>query len=103
MKKSDSKAIKKIGLVVKHRQPEAALFANEIGQFVLSKNVKVVFAEEAKSIAKKLQLTQKDKQNVQVVPKPELMNHCDLIVVLGGDGTFLSIARLMKDRSIPLM
>ena len=103
MKKTDSRPIKKIGLVVKHRQPEAALFANQIAQFVLSKGVKVVFADEAKLLAKKFLATQKEKQSIQVVPKSELMNHCDLIVVLGGDGTFLSIARLMRDRSIPIM
>ncbi len=40
---------------------------------------------------------------VRIVPKEELVDHCDLIVVLGGDGTFLSIARLMKNHTIPVM
>ncbi|CAM6054755.1 unnamed protein product [Sphagnum tenellum] len=40
---------------------------------------------------------------VHVIPKAQLVDTCDLIVVLGGDGTFLSIARLMKSHSIPVM
>jgi NAD+ kinase len=45
----------------------------------------------------------KVKNSVNVVDKSKLVEHCDLIVVLGGDGTFLSIARLMRQKSIPIL
>ncbi len=35
--------------------------------------------------------------------KIELARHADLIVVLGGDGTLLSIVRFMEGREIPIL
>ena len=36
-------------------------------------------------------------------PKSELAQHCDLIVILGGDGTFLSAAREVTPYHVPLV
>jgi NAD+ kinase len=96
--------LKKIGLVIKHHQPEAASFAAKIAEFILSQNLKIFFAQESELLAKDLIRSLKvNKLKIRTVPKPKLVDYCDLIVVLGGDGTFLSIARMMKNRSIPIM
>lgn len=104
MKKTNSLKVKKIGLVIKHHQPEAASFAAQLAEFILSQGVQIYFADEsallAKDISRSLRVT---KKNIQIVKKSELVDYCDLIVVLGGDGTYLSIARLMKKRSVPVM
>lgn len=96
---------KKIGFVIKRNQPEASAMAIDLARFVLCKNAQVYMATESSSIAKILiqETETKKRKNIQIIEKPALVERCDLIVVLGGDGTFLSITRLMKSRSIPVM
>lgn len=38
-----------------------------------------------------------------VVPKEEMGAHCDLVIVLGGDGTLLSVARCVAPYRVPLI
>lgn len=104
MKNSLAIKVKRVGLVIKHHQPEAAVFAAEIVEFLLSRRVQVYFAKESQVVAKRvIRHVKASKGEIEVVIKPKLVEVCDLIVVLGGDGTFLSIARLMSSRSVPLL
>jgi NAD+ kinase len=98
-----------IGLIIKHRHPEAATFAIEVAKFILSKNTRVIFASESKHLIPELKAQLKASGRVsslariKVVPKAKLVECTEAIIVLGGDGTLLSIARLMKTRSVPVM
>jgi NAD+ kinase len=104
MKKGEALKIKKLGLVIKHHQPEASLLAAEITASLLEQNIQTFFADESTQLAKDIIKNLGNKKKlIKIVTKPELTTECDLIVVLGGDGTYLSIARLMKKRSIPVM
>jgi NAD+ kinase len=93
--------IQTLGFVVKHNNPEAAALAVELGKYAIQKGLKIVCADESPQVCDPLKKNGKDK--CSVVKKAELVDKCDLIVVLGGDGTYLSIARLMKNRSVPVM
>ncbi|MDH5629430.1 MAG: NAD(+) kinase [Gammaproteobacteria bacterium] len=42
-------------------------------------------------------------KNTQVVPFSELGQHCDLVIVVGGDGSLLKTARELIDNKIPLL
>lgn len=101
------KNIRKIGLVVKYHQPEAAALAIEIGKFLIGKKKRIVFAEEsekiAEELAEELNLTLGKDSIVQVAAKPKLPEQVDFIVVVGGDGTYLSIARWMIRKSVPTL
>ncbi|MBY0470493.1 NAD(+)/NADH kinase [bacterium] len=93
--------IQTLGFVVKHNNPEAAALAVDLGKYAIQKGLKIVCADESPQVCDPLKKNGKDK--CSVVKKAELVDKCDLIVVLGGDGTYLSIARLMKNRSVPVM
>jgi NAD+ kinase len=105
IKPMGTKQARKIGFVIKHNNPEAAALAAELSDFALSQKRQVYFAQESGTIARAYQkkLPRELQSKVKIVEKPRLVDLTDLIVVLGGDGTFLSIARLMKNRSVPVM
>jgi NAD+ kinase len=99
--------LKKIGFIIKHNHPQAASLANELAQVVLTHGLQVLFATESRPVASELlKITQKVrgfKNRIQIIEKPKMVDFADLIIVLGGDGTYLSIARQMKNRSVPVM
>ncbi len=97
---------KKIGFVIKHHNAQAAELATQLGQFIIDEGYSVLFATESKHVAESLRkltrIPAKDSK-IQVVEKIGIVEHSHLVVVFGGDGTFLSIARLMKTRSVPIL
>jgi NAD+ kinase len=102
--------VRKVGFVIKHHQPEAASLAAELSQYILGRGIDLAFARESAEVAREVSQMMRNYDvgssragRVQVVPKPRLVDVSDLIIVLGGDGTFLSIARLMKNRSVPVL
>ena len=85
-----------MGFVIKHHHPKAIRLAQELASVVLRNNADPLFATESRSLVQK-------NSSIKVVAKHKLIDQCDLMIVLGGDGTLLSIARLMKKKSIPIL
>jgi NAD+ kinase len=84
--------IKSVGLVIKRGDPEAIALAAAIAQWLHSRGVDLLAEPEA---ALPIQ--------AEPLSKPELAQRADLIVVLGGDGTLLSIARFVCERETPIL
>ena len=82
----------KIGLILKHNQPKAVEIGIELTNWLLKRKKKVLIPEE---IGKAL--------NKDFYIKKRITSESDIVIVLGGDGTFLSVARLVKDYSIPII
>jgi len=101
------KKISKVGLVVKFHQAEAAKLALDVGHYLLKRGIAVTFEDKSRAIANNLAREAKKqglrRARISAVTKQRLVDSVDLIVVLGGDGTYLSIARLMMKRSVPVL
>lgn len=84
-----------IGFVLKQKVIQTRTLFYELKSVVEKSGGKVLIDEASKQV-----LT--DDPNLQFTSKEELVQRSHLIVVLGGDGTLLSIARRMKERSVPI-
>jgi len=73
--------IRTVGLVVKRGRPRAARLAARMMAMLRRRRIKVLLDVDARM------------KGAPALAKAALARHCDLIVVLGGDGTLLSIAR----------
>jgi NAD+ kinase len=86
------RSIKAIGLVVKRDRPQALAIARELSAWIASRQL-VALAET--DLAGELKAEARSRE--------ELARRADLVVVLGGDGTLLRIARLIGDRETPIL
>ncbi len=87
---------KTFGFVIKHHVPKATKLALEVADWLEKKKCKVIVADESTDFLAK-------KKNANKATKEEIPAKCDMVIVFGGDGTFLSIARQMIWKSIPIL
>jgi NAD+ kinase len=87
---------KSVGFIIKRRVPEASRLAEEAAVFLKQKGCRTLFLKDDRKTAAKTGsgLTQ---------TKEELIQKSDFIVVFGGDGTFISIARNMARHTTPVL
>jgi len=88
----EKRPIKSIGLVVKRNQPQALLLAEKLARHIRSKHIVALAAAE---IAPRI--------GAEPITREELPDRADLVVVLGGDGTLLGVARLTASRGTPIL
>jgi len=82
-----------VGVVVKRDRVEAVELAGELLAWLARHNLAALV--EADGVARV--------GAARAVSKAEIIARADLIVVLGGDGTLLSVARLMQERTVPIL
>ncbi len=93
--------LQRIGIIVKYHHYEASKLALELGSVLLNQGYEVYFADESREILRDSSL--KDTKKFKVTKKADLPKKVDLVIVLGGDGTYLSAARLMKNLTVPIL
>jgi len=81
-----------VGLVVKRGRAEAQELARVIAARLLERRVEVLVEPGTAAIA-----------GAKAVEKPVMAAQADLVITLGGDGTLLSVARLVGDRELRVL
>ncbi len=84
--------MKKIGIIAKRGEPEAIKAVKDFLRWMKGKNFKFFIENE---VAKAL--------NITGYSRKEIPSRSDIIIVFGGDGTLLSVARLVGKMGVPIL
>ena len=87
--------MKRIGILAKTDREDAARVIHQILDWCAERGVSVVLEKETAGLCAD--------RSAPSVLKPELPSQVDLLLVLGGDGTLLSMARLVGDLGVPIL
>lgn len=86
--------MKRVGIVAKSDRPEAREVVPDLVRWLSARGKQVVLEKETAALVPTA---------TSGVPKADLPAQVELLVVLGGDGTLLSVARLVGDLGVPIL
>lgn len=90
----------KFGIVANTLKNDITKIVNHIIKEIGNHNFNLILSDELK----KLKLENSNTfQKLQFVKPEEIINHCDILISIGGDGTMLSSAYLVRNSNIPLL
>jgi NAD+ kinase len=89
----------RIGIVAKKNKPEAIAIASHLVEWLRVKKIEVYVAGE---IGKLLRPTLSE-GDWKSIGREEIPDDVEMIIVLGGDGTLLSVARQVWNKNIPIL
>ncbi len=85
-------AIRTIGVALKSDQSQLGALLRELAKWLQDRGVECLLGPEAAKAS-----------GLPGMPRSELADKADLIVVLGGDGTLLAVARAIGGRAVPVL
>jgi len=100
---------KKIGFALKKESLAAEVLALKLGSYLLTRGYSVGFVKDNASVGSDLMRhisVHKAVKKSKILPPvslPKMSQVYDLILVLGGDGTFLGVSRMITKRSVPIL
>jgi len=94
MAPAQSATPKKVGIMSKPAKPELARILPELMQWLTSRNYHVVIDAESTVYMQGPEIVEREKMGAQAL---------NFVIVLGGDGTFLSAARVVAKTGIPIL
>jgi NAD+ kinase len=91
--------IRRVGVLVKPNHPEAARTICRLLGYFHARDVALVAVPRAD----RAEIEREANCTLEVLDEEQLAATVDLIVVLGGDGTMISAARLLDNRHVPVL
>jgi NAD+ kinase len=85
----------RIGIIGKYNKPEVQNLATALVAFLQQQGLSVIIETQ---LAGQLSPTPKKVEQLNSIAQ-----HCDLIVLIGGDGSLLNAARAVVDEGIPVV
>ena len=84
--------IRTIGISLKPDQPQLGGLVHELEKWLRDRGIEVLLGQDAAKAS-----------GLPGMPRSELAGKVDLMVVLGGDGTLLAVARAIGERAVPVL
>ena len=91
--------MKRIGIIAKQNKPEAVTIVRNLIEWLQPKKIEVYIEEGMGNLF----TPHPSATNLCFVEKKEIPSHAEMMIVLGGDGTLLSVARLVEDHDVPIL
>ncbi len=89
----------RIGIVAKRNKPEAVTLASNLVEWLRARKIKAYVEREMGELLRPA-LSEDD---WQIIERKEIPADLEMIIVLGGDGTLLSVARQVWNKNIPIL
>lgn len=84
--------MKKIGIIAKRGEPEAVKAVREFMRLLKGRGCRFIVEEDVAAVLK-----------IEGYSRKKIPSRSDMIIVFGGDGTLLSVARLVGNSGIPIL
>lgn len=91
--------MKRIGIIAKKNKPEAIPIAKDIIQWLKPRKIEIYIEEEIERCLSPI-LSETDWKSIK---REDIPSDIEMIFVLGGDGTLLSVARQVWNKNIPIL
>jgi NAD+ kinase len=91
--------MKRIGIIAKQNKPEAIPIARNLVEWLRPKKIEVYMEE---GMVKQFRPPLAG-PHLNLIRREDIPRRVEMIIVLGGDGTLLSVARLVGDHDVPIL
>ena len=91
--------MKRIGIIAKQNKPEALPIVKNLVAWLQPKKIEVYLEEGMVNLFRPPLAG----PHLHPIGRENIPEHVEMIIVLGGDGTLLSVARLVGDREVPIL
>lgn len=89
--------MEKVGIIAKQNKPEAIPIVKKLIEWLTSNKIMTYLDEDTGKFIE-------EKSNyLNLLKRERIPENSEMVIVLGGDGTLLSVARLIKGRKVPIL